>query len=619
MSSLFLKHLAYLGPNRPTASITFERGLNVVCGASETGKSIIVESLDFMLGGADTPRDVPERAGYDRVRLLIECAGWPPLGLERSVEAGHFSCYEEELLDGTPASEPRTLRDRHSGARQDTLSHVLLERIGMTDKLLRRNRAGNTRSLSFRDLARLVVVTEEEIQRQTSPVVSGQYVQATPEYAAFKLLLTGTDDSALIVAKTVAQVRESVSGKIDLLDQMIDELKNEIDEAGLDEAELQDQHSKLEASIKEQNEALDEAQGALNTLLGERGKIASEIRNRRARLIEIEELTKRFALLDKHYVTDLKRLEAIHESGSFFVHTERRVCPLCGAEPGEQHLNAECDGNVETVIEAAGAEMNKIQRLQRELNDTVDSLNTEQETINAELSLFSEQYDALDAQLSEIARPKVSSQRASYNQLVSQRANVIFALDRIQRLKRLIDQREQLDVEESDGTGPTETRTLIPKAMLDQFSQTVERILTEWHYPNASRVFFDETARDFQIAGKARGSTGKGLRAISHAAVTIGLLEFCLENELPHPGFVILDSPLLAYWKPEGKEDDLSGTDIKERFYEYLLGFKETAQIIVVENEHPQDTVADRANVLVFTKNPHQGRYGFFLSTNNRR
>ncbi|MEQ8960563.1 MAG: hypothetical protein RLP02_22015, partial [Coleofasciculus sp. C2-GNP5-27] len=133
---------------------------------------------------------------------------------------------------------------------------------------------------------------------------------------------------------------------------------------------------------------------------------------------------------------------------------------------------------------------------------------------------------------------------------------------------------------------------MIPKITLEEFSQIVERILAEWHYPNATRVFFDATARDFQIAGKARGSTGKGLRAISHAAVTIGLLEFCLEHGLPHPGFVILDSPLLAYWKPEGEEDDLSGTDIKERFYEYLLGFKDSAQIIVIENEHPQDSIA---------------------------
>ena len=125
-------------------------------------------------------------------------------------------------------------------------------------------------------------------------------------------------------------------------------------------------------------------------------------------------------------------------------------------------------------------------------------------------------------------------------------------------------------------------------------------------------MFFDESKRDFQIAGKDRGSTGKGLRAITHAAVTIGLMEYCREHSLPHPGFVVLDLPLLAYWKPEGAEDDLRGTDLKEMFYRYLLGMNRENQVIIVENEHPPEFVSRDAHVTVFTKNPHQGRYGFF-------
>jgi hypothetical protein len=148
--------------------------------------------------------------------------------------------------------------------------------------------------------------------------------------------------------------------------------------------------------------------------------------------------------------------------------------------------------------------------------------------------------------------------------------------------------------------------------VLDEFAQAIEDILQRWHFPNANRVFFDPNKRDFQIAGKDRGSTGKGLRAITHAAVKIGLMEFCRERDLPHPGFVVLDSPLLAYWKPEGEEDDLRGTDLKEMFYRYLLDLPNDNQVIIVENEHPPDFVSRDSNVIVFTKNPHRGRYGFF-------
>jgi predicted nuclease with TOPRIM domain len=493
------------------------------------------------------------------------------------------------------------------------VSYALLERTGLTSKVLRRNAAGETRSLSFRDMARLCVVTEEEIQGRGSPLLSGQYTTATGEYATFKLLLTGTDDSALVAARDGAGRREQDVGKLELLDQMIADLQAELDEEGAEEDALNDQLERLEESIQAQNETLATVQRALDSVLDRRAAAANEVRNRRARVSEIDELVERFKLLDSHYQTDLDRLAAIHESGSLFVHLEQQSCPLCGALPGDQHLDSECEGNTEAVVKAADAEIVKINRLRRELADTATSLTTERQGLLASLDQFDGEYKACEQELNQIVSPAVSTERASYDQLVSKRAEVRFTLEKIDRLKRLIAQRTELDAEqEASGGSPSATKTQISKNVLDEFAQTIEGILQEWHFPNANRVFFDEGRRDFQIAGKDRGSTGKGLRALTHAAVKIGLMEFCRERNLPHPGFVVLDSPLLAYWKPEGYEDDLRGTDLKEMFYRYLLGLSKDSQVIIIENEHPPDVVSRDGNVIVFTKNPHQGRYGFF-------
>ena len=78
-----------------------------------------------------------------------------------------------------------------------------------------------------------------------------------------------------------------------------------------------------------------------------------------------------------------------------------------------------------------------------------------------------------------------------------------------------------------------------------------------------------------------RGARGKGLRAIRHAAFTLGLLAHCRSNRTPHPGFVIFDSLLLAYRESDGKEDDLRGTELKEQFYRYLQELTEDRQVIV--------------------------------------
>ncbi len=613
MSNLTLRYLGYFGPNRQPADIQFAPGLNVICGASETGKSFIVESIDFMLGQEEPVRDIPERLGYDRIRMALESTGSPPLTVDRSVEGGDFRAFTTLLARESPRVEAKTLRWRHSAARSDTLSFSLLERIGMSSHLLRKNASGQTRSLSFRDLARLCVVTEQEIQTRLSPLLSGQYTTATSEYAAFKLLLTGTDDSALVAVKETSRQREQDVGKIELLDELISDLQGEIDEYGASKDELNEQLVRLEQSIGARNEALANVQERLDSTLGRRGALAREIRNGEARIIEIDELTSRFKLLDQHYETDIGRLAAIVESGSLFLHLEQRRCPLCGAMPSDQHLESDCEGNAAAVVESANAEVIKIQRLRRELGDTVDSLNAERTALLDSLSRFATDYKLVDKELNEIVSPAVSEHRTSYNSLVSKRADVLFLLEKIGRIERLQAQRIELDTEyQQTANGTSASRTQVPKRALDDFAQTIERILQEWHFPNAVRVFFDETKRDIQIDGKDRGSTGKGLRAITHAAVIVGLMEYCRERNLPHPGFVVLDSPLLAYWKPEGDEDDLRGTDLKDMFYRYLMGLDRSCQIIVMENEHPPDSVLANSNVIVFTKNPHHGRYGFF-------
>jgi len=415
MSDLLLRYLAYFGPHKPAAAISLEPGLNVICGASETGKSLIVESIDFMLGQESPVREIPERAGYDRIRLLVESHDWPPLTLDRSVEGGDFRAYEETLKEGTPRTEAKILRWKHSAARQDTLSYSMLERLGLTSKILRRNAQGDTRSLSFRDLVRLAVVTEEEIQSRRSPFLTGQYITATSEYAALKILLTGTDDSALVSTRESRGSRDAENGKIELLDQMIHELQVSLDEQGIGEDELNEQVDNLEASIREQTAALSNVQRTLNTLIDRRGAASKEIRNRRARSIEIEELVGRFGLLDDHYATDIKRLEAIHESGSLFASLEGTSCPLCGAQTADQHLDAECDGNTEAVVQAASAEIEKINRLRRELHETIRSLEDERGIISSALPEFEREYRAYDEELSQIAAPAVSEERTSYD------------------------------------------------------------------------------------------------------------------------------------------------------------------------------------------------------------
>ena len=157
----------------------------------------------------------------------------------------------------------------------------------------------------------------------------------------------------------------------------------------------------------------------------------------------------------------------------------------------------------------------------------------------------------------------------------------------------------------------TEEERSLPTNALFRLSNEVKILLQKWELPNSDNVHFDKEEGDFVINGKHRVSNGKGHRAITHAAATLGLMKYSEANELPHFGFTILDSPLLAYEEPDSDEDDLSGTDVNINFFDSLSNWK-TKQIIIFENKKSiPDKYSYGKQITQFTKN-NMGRYGFF-------
>lgn len=611
-SAIQLRKLTLLGPKREPASVDFATGLNVICGASETGKSFIVEALDFMLGGSEPLRDIPERVGYDRVRLAVETGSGEAHTLERSIEGGNFRLHAGTLGASKPPTETSNLRAKHAHGHEDTLSGWLLARCGFSGLRIRRNQQGATQSFSFRDLARLMIVQENEITGIISPFLTGQYVSKPSEYSALKLLLTGVDDSALVADKAATGSRDDVRSKIELIDQWLAELQTEVDDLDASKEELEGQIKRVDESINTQRVELQQLQAELDVAIARRREVVEERERIRGRIGEIGSLEARFKLLGEHYEVDSERLLAIEEAGSLFFHQEPVRCPLCGAEPSQQHLEDACEGDVQAVVQAAKVELQKVKQLAAELTQTVADLRAEATALGAQLQNVQQSYRAVDSLIREAISPNLGGVRTAFTELVEKRGEVKRKIELFDRIDRLESQKVGLLEETAAGEPKEPSRTDLSKSVLGELSARIGAVLKAWHFPGAGQVYFDETAADFVIDGKPRGSRGKGLRAITHAAVTIGLMEYCGEKSLPHPGFVVLDSPLLAYWKPEGVEDNLQGTDLKDRFYEYLSLRHRDSQVVVVENEHPAEKLVKSLTLTVFTKNPILGRYGFF-------
>jgi hypothetical protein len=329
----------------------------------------------------------------------------------------------------------------------------------------------------------------------------------------------------------------------------------------------------------------------------------------------------RFSLLDQHYTSDIERLQAIEEGGSLFTILGSSHCPLCGAAPTSHRANEACDGNIEAVVQAARREIAKIEVLRKELATTVRELELEGANFDRRLPNVVQELSAISEAVDGLISPTLSKLRGSYSEYSDKRAQVREALALYRNIQDMERRRAELDKDRDDDKAGALASSDIPTTVAHAFAKIVEKVLSEWHFPEAGDIYFDSKSRDLVIAGKSRSAFGKGLRAITHAAFTLSLMTFCRTRNTPHPGFVVLDSPLLAYREPDGTDDDLRGTDLQEQFYTYLESLSADTQVIVVENTNPPSFIMERDQSLMFSKNPHQGRYGLFphVSTDKSR
>ena len=176
------------------------------------------------------------------------------------------------------------------------------------------------------------------------------------------------------------------------------------------------------------------------------------------------------------------------------------ACPLCGAQPDGQHHDATCDGNVNAVTQAAAAEIAKIRLLQSELQGTVTALTKEQVEVATERKSVEGEWRKYQKQIETALSPDFSEARKLHSALVEKRSNVQQAIalyKRIQGLKRRLDEPTPTVPPDkpAEKEDTPEVDQYIPKSVLGAFSKTVELILKEWHFPDATNVYFDEGKR----------------------------------------------------------------------------------------------------------------------------
>ena len=615
MTGIRLRHLIFTGPNTEPALLEFDDGLNIIYGASNTGKSFASKAILFMLGVSKSLPETEEIVAYDAAWLGITLPDGQDVTLYRATRGGHFKLYKG-LVRSAASDEGKQLRQQHDSKRTDTVSRVLLDAMGFASKRIVRDGNGVKDSLSIYLLSPYAVVSEEDIIAEKSPVyTSGVPSKRTFEQNLFKLLLTGIDDSAAVTVPKLAERKVAKAAKIELVDELIAQLDAELGEEPPGEKETEEQLKRLDSGANDLFARLQSAQRELDSLAVKRREAANYCDELKEREGELNLTLQRFDKLQAVYRSDLERLQSIEEGGYVLVAMTGMDCPICGAPPEAQTHNHAAE-EISMAHRAAAAEARKIEREQLELAQTITSLEAEASGLRRSIDRVTNVIEEVDERFQEVC-PNEATLRESYEVFAAKRNQVTKILDLYQRRAKLAARRAEIDAEPTKREG--EAPPVGPdSATLYKFGETVKAVLTAWRFPNADKVQFDGKVNDITVAGKPRAANGKGVRAILHAAFNVAVIVYCIENKLPHPGFLVLDTPLLTYREPmtsrhgDLSEDEaaLKATSVAQHFYKHLASLKNEVQFIVIENSDPPAAIRHLARIEVFTGLEGNGRFG---------
>lgn len=91
MTGIRIRHLLFTGPNVEAEGLRFDDGLNIVYGASNTGKSFATLALLYMLGAASKLPPIDEISYYDGIWLGLMLPNGDAITLYRSTKGGGLS------------------------------------------------------------------------------------------------------------------------------------------------------------------------------------------------------------------------------------------------------------------------------------------------------------------------------------------------------------------------------------------------------------------------------------------------------------------------------------------------------------------------------------------------
>ncbi|HIP13383.1 MAG TPA: hypothetical protein EYG73_11790 [Arcobacter sp.] len=582
-----IEKLELLGDSVEPVSIEFKKGLNVIYGPSDTGKTFIFQCIDYMLGKRRRPKEIPEAKKFNIIYLFITTLEGKKFKLERALSGGDYNIVDLE--------DNKTFECTYkNGTKNKSISDFLLEILNLSNNKIRKNADGETENLYFQQLKRLFLVDEVHIITEESLLVSEQYTKKTFEENVFKFLMTGEDDSNLIIALKPKDIQNK-TGKIEVYEELISQLEKHLKDR--DYKEIDEQIERLNTTIsnfKDEESSLSEELSQLNS---KKNNLIREIDEDKKSWINYDEILKRSSILKKQYTSDIARLKANIEVGNLFP-KDNASCPVCDSSISDNI-------DIGKLILATESEITKTSKLLKEVEKSEFIFIQDKSSIESKVQDEEKKLKTIVLTMEE----KVNNEIQSILSQIQQYTDKKEELSKIKLLKNNLDtyviERDKIqNIIDTNKKNKKETNyEKLTTSLLDPIITNIKTILVGIDFENieSTNIGFSEENLDIVIGQKNRKDYGKGYRAILYAVFIISILEFFRTKDY-QIGLTVIDSPLNPYKSDDQDKSEEVPINLAEEFYRYLADNIIEEQVILIENTPIPEDIKDKVNHKEFTK-----------------
>lgn len=614
----YIKKIKIHTDNGITSELPLTRGLNIIYGRSNTGKSLILDCIDFLMGskGRNENNRSDESVSYKKlskpelkirkISLCIDVDG-NEIFLSRNIDLNEIN-----VSSSVPYIEPGTYSIGKGTKKKPPINQVWLRLLGIqNDEIKIAQKAdGSPQGLTLRTFRHFFLINETRIFGENSILKNGNgYDKNIPIPTISSLIYLATGKSFAILkddnelSETVATTKKSTAK------MMFD--RNTRALAGLNKviflnADEGKSVSEINQDINNLLSQISSAEDVLGKAIEESRTLSVSISAIDEQLVECGMLKDRYASLRTQYESDIRRLTFIAEGDIRSENIPKKVyCPFCnGVLKKEQS---------ESYVEAAVCEVEKIEMKINDLRSADADIDRETEALSNKLNELVVERMRLQTLINCDLQPQIDELR---KKLISYTAALekAKAKEMIDAFSKILNEQFESIIAEASADTKENPKFNISAQMSEYMTSTLskhlETILKACNYYNFVGARFDESLCDVVVNGSDKMSQGKGFRAFLNAVMAIAVQEWLDDCNLYSPHLLVMDSPILSL---KEKEEDV-GTEVttnsmRSGLFEYMVNHQKNRQTIILENEIP-NIEYNGVNLIHFTKTDGDGIYG---------